>query len=279
VWAAETHLDMLGTAFAVQATSQRYLDSVEQVLQPFLLDRRTGVPARRRYGMADGSMVRGGAGPGQIVAFRDCRRLGPSGTLPEALARLVAGLNRAAIDHYEGFAVHAGVVAIDGSAIAFPLDSGGGKSTLTAACLERGFGYVSDESLCVDVDTAAIQPYPKPLALSRHSLDLIGVDHDSDGDGLDETLISPQELGAFTVSAPLPLRHVVLAEFGHDTTTIEELAPSTAMHSLLALSFNHYKHGERAFHLAAALAGDARVWRLRYDRPREAALALERAIS
>ena len=277
MWAAETHLDMLGTTFAVQATAQPFLDAVEDVLGPFLLGRATGVPARRRYGLVEGSMARG-AEPGQVVPFRDCRRLGPAGPLPVALGRLVAALNRAAIDQYDGFAVHAGVVAMGDSAVAFPVDSGGGKSTLTAACLTRGFGYVSDESLCVDVESAAIQPYPKPLALSRHSLELLEIDRGFTGDGMDETLLSPADLGARIVSDAVRLRHVVLPEYGHDGTSIVEVAPSAAMHALLALSFNHYKHGERAFHLASRLAGEVQVWRLLYDQPLEAADALKQTI-
>ena len=48
------------------------------------------------------------------------------------------------------------------------------------------------------------------------------------------------------------------------------------MVALLQFSFNHYKHGEAAFHLAAALASGVRAWRLAYNNPLEAAQAISR---
>ena len=52
---------------------------------------------------------------------------------------------------------------------------------------------------------------------------------------------------------------------------------SEAMGELLDKSFNHYKVGERAFHLAAELANGAQAWRLDYSDPRQAAELLARA--
>ncbi len=83
-----------------------------------------------------------------LVVFRDEEEVYRNQTTP-ALSYLLAQLTASAIEHFEGFAVHAGVVAIDGRAIVIPAASGTGKTTLTAACLHAGFDYLSDEALCV----------------------------------------------------------------------------------------------------------------------------------
>lgn len=269
MWAAETYLDILGTKFVVQATDTPYLELVRDVLAPFAIDRPTGVPAKRRYGL-----VR--AEDGKVIPYRDCRRLGLPNSLGAALQRLVAALNQSAIGEYRGFAVHAGVVATGGGSIAFPVNSGGGKSTLTAACLLAGFDYVSDEALCVDMDGAVVT-YPKPLSLSPRSFELLGVDPDSVAVRASESegLAIATDLNAAVAEGPLTLRHLVLPSYGRDHLSLEEVSPSEAMTALLTFSFNHYKHGEGAFRLAARLASELDgVWRLRYGDPVEAAKGL-----
>ena len=58
--------------------------------------------------------------------------------------------------------LHAGCVAFDGSAIAFAASTGTGKSSLVAACLDRGFDLLTDDKL-------AIQPEADPIvALPSH---------------------------------------------------------------------------------------------------------------
>ncbi len=147
MWTAEIYLEMLGTAFAINCTSDSQVDAVRTILAPFILERRRGVPQRRRYGLVETE--------GKVLAYRDCRKLGPAVDLGRAMTYVVANLNRVAIEEYGGFAVHAGVVTKEGRTLAFPTRSGGGKSTLTAAFLLNGWDYVSDESLCVDLQREA----------------------------------------------------------------------------------------------------------------------------
>jgi hypothetical protein len=266
VWAAETYLDVLGTKFAVLATDTHYAELVRDVLAPFEFDRPTGIPAKRRFGLVRTDNEK-------VIPYRDCRRLGLPTSLGGAVQRLVATLNQSAIDDYRGFAVHAGVVAIGGESIAFPVNSGGGKSTLTAACLLAGFDYVSDEALCVDMDGAVVT-YPKPISLSPRSFELLGVDLDSVAVEANESegLATATDLNAAVAEVPLTLRHLVLPAYGQDHLSLEEVAPSEAMASLLSYSFNHYKHGEEAFHLAAKVASELdAVWRLSYGNPLEGA--------
>ncbi len=276
MWVAESYFEILGTRFAVRATDSEYLAPVDRVLEHFLLDHRVGVPASRRFALAEARAVKRAVGDGEILVYRDCRRVGPAGSLGSALTRLVTSLNRQAIDEFDGFAVHAGVISLDGEAIAFPNTSGGGKSTLTAACVEAGFDYVSDEALCIDVRNGLVIPYPKPIALSDRSVELLGLslpEMSVAGSGL-ESLVTAQDLGGDAATSRLSLRHIVLSQFGHDRVELQEVAASEAMVALLTLSFNHYKLGQEAFRLAAALASQARVWRLFYDHPVTAAAVI-----
>lgn len=266
MWADKEYLDILGSRFVVQSTDPAYSDLVRTVLKPFLFDRPTGVPAKRRYGLV-------GTDEGQVLAYRDCRRLGAPTDLGSAIVRLVAALNRSAIEECEQFAVHAGVVALGDKAVAFPVDSGGGKSTLTAACLLAGLDYVSDEALCVDIASGQVLPYPKPIALNAKSLDLLGLKSDEMTVPLSgpEALVAPEDVPATISSDPLSLRHLVLASYGHEDMGLDEIAGSEAMAALLRLSFNHYKFGETAFRLAAELASEVTAWRLTYGDPLVAA--------
>lgn len=273
MWAAKTYLEILGTSFVIRSTEQEQVEQVRALLAPFVTD-RTVVPSRRRYHLVAASRIRPAFVGEDVMAFRDCRRLGPGGTLEDALARLVASLNRTAIDGYGGFAVHAGVVAHHGFGVAFPCGSGGGKSTLVAACLKTGFDYVSDEALCIDTDFGKVIPYPKPISLNDQSLDLLDLGIWAPT-GASERLLSPSDLQATTIGGTIPLRHVVAAEFGHDGTHLREEAASESVVELLRYSFNHFKLGEQAFHAATSLASRVRMWRLAYNNPVQAAARLK----
>lgn len=60
--------------------------------------------------------------------------------------------------------VHAGVVAVDGHAIALPGRSFSGKTTLVAALVAAGATYYSDEFAVIASD-GAVLPYAKPLSI------------------------------------------------------------------------------------------------------------------
>ncbi len=62
--------------------------------------------------------------------------------------------------------VHAGCVEIGGAAIVLPGRSLSGKSTLTAALLECGATYLSDEYAPLD-QHGFVHPYPRPLSIRQ----------------------------------------------------------------------------------------------------------------
>ncbi len=279
MWAAEQDFLMLGTRFRIQATHAEHLEEPSRLLDPFDYGGRTGVRGRHTFSIAGGDLV-GVREPGTAAVFRDCQRL-HLGEGPDAsLDALLATMNRLAVEECRDFAVHAGVVSIGGVGVAFPAESGDGKTTLTAACLLQGFAYASDEAMVVSADSNAIVRYPKPLALSQWSRNVLGMDtRESTEMGHAESYVTASQLGAELADPEFELGHIVLAEYGHGESSLEQAPAHEAMAALLRLSFNHYKDGERAFRLAARLATDAQVWRLRYGDPIQAAQLLRREIS
>lgn len=280
VWAAEHDFLILGTRFRVQVTDAEHGKELSRLLAPFDYGRRTGVRGRHTFSLvadhspdADGQVT--------VLAYRDCKRIGLGVDLNAALAVVLATINRTVVDECSDFAIHAGVATIGGVGVAFPAESGGGKSTLTAACLLRGFGYGSDEALVVN-ERGAVLSYPKQLSLSTWSCDKIGmsdVGARSDLTGPEERFLTNDDLGADLAPPEFPLGHVVLAEFGHEEMALDEAPKHEAMTALLQLSFNHYKDGARAFRLAANLANQVQVWRLRYSDPLAAAATLRQTLS
>ena len=240
-------------------------------------DRELGVRVRDLFGgFVRTTRAARAANTIQLAAFpdgtqrllRDCYRVTVQGPATQLLPALVSTINRSAVEESEELAIHAGVVAIGDSTIAFPSVSGNGKTTLTAACLLSGFSYISDEALVLDGNGSVI-PYPKPLALSKWSCETLGIAVEGD-----ETLVTAADLGAVVAQGGTELTDIVVAEFGHPAEGIVSLPKSAAVPVLLGLAFNHFKDPGRAFRIATDVAAKTRVWRLSYGDPRRAALIL-----
>lgn len=194
-----------------------------------------------------------------------CYRMGAADSAEGVLSRLVSVVNQKAIEEVREFSVHAAVVAKDGRAIAMPADSGGGKTTLAASLVIDGFSYLSDEALVI-ADDGSVIPYPKPMALSEWSCQTLKIPSVNG-----ETLVMPGDLGGKAHAGPCKLADIIIPTYGAKTPTFEQEPASSAVTALIEKSFNHYKNPERAFRLATQAAQRARVWRLNYDDPLEAA--------
>lgn len=229
------------------------------------------MPGPRRY-----ALVVGKAHTGDHALFRDCSARVRHQSWSHVVEALLAELNLAAVDGFAGFAVHAGVVASGGRVVAFPADSGDGKSTLTAACLLAGFEYVSDEALCVDYTTARVVPYPKPVMLSPVSMELVASPPplvSLDGAHGEAALVA-EDLGSRPAAGDLGLTDVVTLARAPGPPQLHALPSSETVGSLLGRSFNHYKRPREAFDLVTELARSCRAWRLEYDDPVPAAKAM-----
>lgn len=201
-----------------------------------------------------------------LRAFNDCKAVGSTGSPNEVLNAVMASMNRILIEDFTWFAVHAGVVQLSDRIVAFPARSGEGKTTLTAACLISGFSYLSDEALVLD-DDGRVVSYPKPLALSPWTCEVLNLAERTDS----ERLFTADEIGGQVGTGGGPVTDIVLARYGSSTYSMREIPRSNAVAALLEHSFNHYKDPARAFKLATSAAAGARVWKLEYDHPMAAA--------
>lgn len=238
-------------------------EHLDRLLLPFADEANDGAPTLR---LEIRTMSGGGYG-----LVRDGEVLLAGVSTLGILNRTLAEVNRAAVRELESFAVHAGVVGSQGAAIAFPSRTGGGKSTLTAACLRAGFDYWSDEALVLSAEGEVV-PYPKPLSLSARSRRLLDLgDGGLPGGDLQEVAMPPAELGAEVGLPGGRLAHVLVLDRADRAPTLVALSSGETVTALLSHSFNHFRRPEAAYRLACRVAAGCRAWRLSYDDPRGAA--------
>lgn len=70
-------------------------------------------------------------------------------------------------------ALHAGAVERDGAVLVLPGASGAGKTTLTAALMQAGWSYLTDEIVAIDLDDLSVRRYPKCLRMTQTSVALL----------------------------------------------------------------------------------------------------------
>lgn len=187
--------------------------------------------------------------------------------VPATLSAVMTAINLTAIKRTTTLSFHCGVVARNGSALVIPAVSGTGKTTLVTALLQRGWAYLSDEALCTSWDRLMAAPYPRPLALSRWSaqiLDVTGVQ------GADEVFLRPRHLGA-DLAGPSPVGHVILLHRDDQTPRLEPVSPVDVAAELLRRSFTHYQNPSVALAQVAKLVSTATTHRLHLGDPNEAA--------
>ena len=95
----------------------------------------------------------------------------------ELLRQVMFELNSLArIPGRDALALHAGAVELDGKVLLVAGESGSGKSTLTAALVQRGARYLTDEVAVVHLPTGDVAPFPKPIDLAPASWTLLGIE-------------------------------------------------------------------------------------------------------
>ena len=77
------------------------------------------------------------------------------------------------VDRAHGLRFHAGAVECDGDVVIVLGQSGRGKSTLTAALVQAGWSYVTDELVVVEPATHWVHTYARPVELDASSRDLL----------------------------------------------------------------------------------------------------------
>jgi hypothetical protein len=185
--------------------------------------------------------------------------------------------------------IHAATVARDGSSAMLPAEMEGGKSTTTAALLEQGFEYLSDESASIDPVTGRVFPFPKRIWLHRDALRFFpGLEERlGDGEGLNGELLEryperhvrPEDLGS-RIGSPAPVRWIVFLEADREgPPRLEPFPKAEAVERMAHNSFNLYRYEDRGVVLLSRVVEGAETYRLSGGTPKERAQAIGEKIA
>ncbi len=155
----------------------------------------------------------------------------------EAAEAVLATCNRLATTEPAGTVrIHGGVVSKNDKAVVLCGESGAGKSTLTAALVQHGWLYLTDEVAVIDPATWLVTPYPKWVDLSNTSLQLLGLDeHPAIGPTGAKHHVPPQALG--DIGGAAPVAAIVMLTSGQPKAAPRRLGPSEAVEAMLGNVF------------------------------------------
>ena len=123
-----------------------------------------------------------------IVGADDAQKIFVDGQLaercatPAEIAPLIHWLvfSSAVGDNGFGLQLHTAAVARDGHALLLPGPAGAGKSTLSSALLEEGFGYLSDDMVVLDCDSFLVRGLPFSICVKESGLTLLDRDNSAE---------------------------------------------------------------------------------------------------
>ncbi len=131
--------------------------------------------------------------------------------IPLTPDRLISAINLWVISQTRKYyAFHAGVVARDGLGILLPATSYSGKSTLTAALIQRGFVALSDEIGALELASGRLVGYPRALSLRLASLKLLDLEHQEGLDIPDGRMLRAASLGGAWANTSVEPRLIIL---------------------------------------------------------------------
>jgi len=164
-------------------------------------------------------------------------------TAAEAADHVLTELNQLAIANTpDKLLFHGGAVERDGVVVAVLGVSGQGKSTLTAALVQRGWHYVTDELVIVDPTTYHVDPYTKALDLAEESLALLDDVEPIASFAAGKLQVAPASLGSVSTGGRLGLLVMLaVADEGDPADPIGEVTPLAPIESLQQLMMNTFR--------------------------------------
>jgi hypothetical protein len=217
-------------------------------------------------------------GDASFTVARNGHILARAVDLVDAVERLRRDVNRRAVTAADGdLVLHAGAVELDGGAIVVSTPAHGGASTLVAALVAEGCGYLADEAVPVRLQDARVSPFPQPLALDDRALDLlpeiptlrIGRTHDAAA----RRLVALRSTAGST--STLPVAMVAFPERDWSgVTVVEPVSSDDAVVRLAERCFNFPRHGRVAIDTLTRLVADGAAVAVVGGDPRGSARAL-----
>ena len=187
-WAAGLAFHSHGASLGVRVSDPAIWDQVAALLPPESVPAVS--PLVETLYSVQVAVPRPGVRPYHLV-YRGIAQIARTRELDKALAVLESNLHaQTAESAADALFVHAGVAAWRGQAIIIPGRSFSGKTTLTAALVQAGAEYLSDEYAVFGAD-GLVYPYPKTLSF-----------RDSAGEPLEKRTV--ESLGGRAASPPPP---------------------------------------------------------------------------
>ena len=177
-------------------------------------------------------------------------------------ADVLVETTRLAIEHSPLLCMHAGVVSGPDGIVSVPGRSGLGKTTLVAALVRAGFGYVSDEALAIDRSTGDVTAFPRPLSLNSDVWPMFGAHLGEAPAAGTERLVAPACLGTVNATGGR-VSDIVLAT-RPDAPALRPVPRGDAVVALLRHSFNHFADPPASFRAVVNVVRGARVWHAGY---------------
>jgi hypothetical protein len=163
--------------------------------------------------------------------------------------------------------LHAGCVTLAEQGILLCGNSGSGKSTLTAHLVQKGFDYLSDEAVAVDLSLASLQGFARSLVLKAGS-EFIWRNRRADNDALPLphgiTWVTPKYLGGKICTLATPTLLLFPRYEPEQDLTIMPLSPGETAFALFKNLVNARNLPEQGFRLTAELARRTPGYRVTY---------------
>jgi len=169
--------------------------------------------------------------------------------------------------------LHAGAVIADDGVTVLAGVMNSGKSTLTAALVRDGLGFITDEMVALDVGDQLVTPFPRPITLEFGSWPLFEATADDGAHASNGTrrYLDPDETADETgdetaagtgESERRPITHLVFPQFVAGTEI--ELTPVAPADAALELARHTFTLDEDGMTALAALAVRVPAIRLRH---------------
>jgi hypothetical protein len=256
----------LDFVFAVEATNRALQRIIEELYAPC----RTKNVASIQYTVVEWHAPDGTT----IVIFENDKCLRTTTDASYALAYVVWLVSQRVIaaSSRKSLLLHAAAAERGQRAILLPGPSGAGKSTLVAGLVDAGFRYLTDDVCAIDPDSGQTRPYPKPISLAPHVVELF--EHNGHGSPLVDDVRRYMTTGAFLTCAALgsmpglesEVRLVVVPKHSPGLTTrLVAMSRAETLVLLAEQSFNFTALAPAALHVLADVLLRCECYGLTYD--------------
>jgi hypothetical protein len=210
----------------------------------------------------------------EYTVWRESEPIGTVADATTAVELLLWAIDEAAVQASDRLLlVHAGAAEKGGRVVVVPGASGAGKSTVVSALVDRGWRYVTDEVVALDLKSKLVAPYPRAAKVELPAAVLLGLVEAGAGNPPDAYRVP------FPAGSGAPVAMVVVPSVEPAAPVmLAPMRPADAVSTMAASTWNLSRHRQSGLDLLASLARRP-CYRVRLGDPREVAAAIDRAVN